>query len=395
MADVRSTRAARWTTTLLALVLLLPVLGLPLQDEQALARFHNRSLVAWPPAARWVEDPVANFAQARQWLADRVFPIVQAATLHKQVLLQALDTAPQRRITMGQGGFIFLNGSAEDRLYDILDDVCVKAHDAAAFGAFQRALPGMQAFGQRHGMAIDILIVPTSATLYGGYLPATLPSRLRQACQDDAVNASALSRASAGAAPLWIYPRAAMVAQRQVPGFYPPGNWHADGLSVKVARDAYLHRLGVPLPQGEQVQPIMAPSELLATYGIDWPLPMVRVASHTVQGDAATAAAMRQQVAGLFDVPVVAVQGFRNVQPVLDQSVLMLSDSFGGRSAAVFAGAFGRLVQVNLAGLHPSRVGQLILQMKALQPADRVILMVQEGNLSLVTAWAQAIGATP
>lgn len=392
MADVRSTRAARGATTLLALLLLVPVLGLPLQNEQALARFHNRSLMAWPPAAGWIDDPVANFAQARRWLGDRVFPIVQAATLHKLVLLKAFDTAPQRRITMGQGGFIFLNGSAEDRLYDMLDDVCVKAHDPAAFGAFQRALPAVQAFGQRHGMAIDIVIVPTSATLYGGYLPATLPRRLRQACQDDAVNASALSRAAAGAAPPWIYPRAAMVAQRHVPGFYPPGNWHADGLSVKVARDAYLQGLGVPLPQGEQVQPLIAPAELLATYGIDWPLPMVRVASHAVQRDPAAALAMRQQVAGLFDVPVVAVQGFRNLQPVLDQSVVMLSDSFGGRSAAVFAGAFGRLVQVNLAGLHPSRAGQLILQAQALQPVDRVILLVQEGNLGLVTAWAQAIG---
>ena len=80
-----STRA-RIIVALCCLLLLVPVLGIPLQNEGAIEQLHYRTLAKWPGRDGALADPVPYFTQARSWLADRAYPIIAASLLSNKIL---------------------------------------------------------------------------------------------------------------------------------------------------------------------------------------------------------------------------------------------------------------------------------------------------------------------
>lgn len=96
---------------------------------------------------------------------------------------------------------------------------------------------------------------------------------------------------------------------------------------------------------------------------------------------------MRKTIGPLFRGDRYTTHVYQNAQPVLNQSALMLSDSFGDLSAEVFAGGFRTLIHVNLNDLQAASPSQLIEHVRRAESIDRVIFLIQEGNAQLLAAW--------
>jgi|GEM_PF-5011026 len=376
-------------TCALALLLAMPVLGIALQDMNQLAEFHNHVLSPWPDVGLLRADPAAYVRASRTWLTERIYPVQQATRTQKTVLLRWFNEPPEARISLGEDEHIFLNGGSNQSLFGLFANACELAHSESVASSLQSALRYWSGPNRRPGPATDFVVIPTAATVYADMLPLSTPTNLRQACLERMEGRSALlfERPSAPNMPVFMYPLREMLAAKRDPAFYPKGNWHPAGLSLQVARNTYLERLGEKGVPDENLRLDRGPAEILLTYGIDWDRPLYVLSNPFVTPDTHNNSLVRSVVAPLFRGDRFITQAFQNARPVLDQRVLMLSDSFGDASAAVFAGAFRTLVQVNLNDLGAGRPSDVVERVRQAMPLDRVIFLIQEGNAQQLAGW--------
>jgi hypothetical protein len=386
---------ARVLTCLIALLLLIPVAGIRLQDEARLVQFHNRNLNVLPPPDGFMRDPVEFFRQAKSWLADRAYPIQQASLLQKKILFHAFKTPPQRRISLGSDGFIFVNGGSEETVNGILANVCMNSHDEAMAAQLRGLLPSVIQFASSRGMAVDVVIVPTSMTLYADRLPTSVPQIYRDACRERMQGHSPLLTLTAPPGLNFVYPLQAMKSASSDEAFFPKGNWHPTGMSLKVVRDSYLDALHVGKTVDDRLERGMGPSEIMNTYGIDVELPVYFVRNPRVQFDAARNATFNTAIRERFTASQATTRAYANAAPLLEESVLMLSDSYGEFSSEVFAGAFRNVVQVTSNNLSREHVVDVVDRSAAAFKIDRLILLVQEGGVGNLVVWANAFAAAP
>lgn len=384
-----STRA-RILIAICCLFLLVPIVGIPLQNEAALEQLHYHTLSKWPKTDGLFGSPVHYFSQARSWLADRAYPIIGASMLSNKVLYSVFRTAPQIRLTLGKDGFLFVNGHSDDTVNELFDNLCIKAHSGPAKEHLQNAFASLAKFAQARAIAVDVVIVPTMATLYGDYLPASVPPTYLSACRQRVSGDSPLLRIPKQAGMNFLYPFPQMKAARNDEAFFPKGNWHASGMSLKVVRDAYLALLGVQGEVDDRLVRGTAPSEILASYGIIADFPIYFVRNEHVRRDPDRLAALVKEVSDLYPYPSFAANYYVNSSPVIPESVLMVSDSFGDRASEVFAGAFKSTFQV--ASLQKENMRELIERVSRLEGTTRLILLVQEGGVEQIVAWADALG---
>jgi len=387
---VASTRA-RIAIAVCCLFLLVPIFGIPLQDEPTLEQLHYHTLSKWPDSRSLLASPAQYFGQARSWLADRAYPIIAASRLSNKVLYFVFRTSPQHRITLGKDGFLFVNGHSDDTVNESFDNLCIKAHSRAASEHLQRSFASLAKFARERGIPVDVVIVPTTPTLYGDYLPASVPPVYLSECRQRVSGDSPLLRIPKQAGVNFLYPFLQMKAVRNDEAFYPKGNFHASGMSLKVVRDSYLALLGVQGAVDDQLVRATAPSEILQGYGIISNLPAYFVRNEHVTRDPDRQAALVKAVADLYPHPGFAANYYTNSSPVIPDSVLMVSDSFGDRAAEVFAGAFKTTFQV-AGSFPPERLRELIERMSGLDHTSRVILLVQEAGVEQIVTWAGALG---
>lgn len=76
---------ARMLLAAIGAILLIPVVAIPFQDKTSLEQFHFRSLARWPSFS-FLPDPARYIAEARKWIADRAYPIIQATTARNTFL---------------------------------------------------------------------------------------------------------------------------------------------------------------------------------------------------------------------------------------------------------------------------------------------------------------------
>lgn len=372
---------------LLAQLLAVPVLGIALQDEAELAEFHNHALTPWPSLPVLRADPAAYFRRTRVWLSEHIFPVQLATRVQKTLLLRWLHEPPEPRISLGADGHIFLNGGSNQHLYGLFAAGCVHAHSPSVARALEAALRYWAGVAQGRGFTSDFVVVPTAATLYADKLPEATPRHLRDACLQRMRGHSALLSVQPPAGNHFIYPLGEMLAAKQDEAFYPKGNWHPVGLSLQVARDAYLTELGVHARVRESLHLGRGPAEILMTYGIDWERPRYFLDSPFTSIAAERDSAVRSAIAPLFRGDRFITHVYTNTHPALDEGVLMLSDSFGDLSAQAFAGAFRTLVQVNLNDLQSGIPSQVIERVRKIERIDRVIFLIQEGNAPQLAGW--------
>jgi hypothetical protein len=385
-----STRA-RALTSAVALLLLIPVVGIRLQTEDELARFHNRTLAQWPQSVEFRPDPPGYFRKAKQWLADRAYPIVDTARLHRKILYFILRTPPQRHVTIGKNGFIFLNGPSAGQLNGIFHSVCVQPHREGMGDIADKAMSGFSSFAARLGRPIDVVVVPTPATLYADQLPASVPKEYLDACQARMQGRSPLSSVGARPGVVFVYPLPAMLAASKDPAFFPKGNWHPQGLSLVTLRDAYLKAINRQTPVSERLELGVSPSEIMRTDGITQNLPIYFVRNEGVKALPEKSVRLSQSIGDLFRDPRVNTRVYSNSAPSTRESVLMLSDSYGEFASEVFAGAFSHLMQITVNGLPDANLAELIRRVDQLERVDRLILLIHEGSISRVITWSRII----
>lgn len=383
-------RRARLILLLVSIVLFIPVLGIAVQQKSALETFHQRTLPDWPPRSGFLPDPAKYFADAKTWLALRVYPIADVSLLQKKFLLSVLNTAPQRRVTLAARGFIFLNGTDDGHLNNILDMVCIRAHSPEVSGAFAAALPRVAAYAQGMGLPIDVEVFPSPETLYGDLMPASVPRLYRDACGARAAGHSPLMRIIAPPNLQYVFPFSQMHAARDDEAFFPKGNWHAEGMSLVVGRDAYLKQLHVAAPVPETLERGFGPAELLMTYGIRRDLPIYHVIAPSRTDDGEANARMRAAITDLFLNPRFVSNAYRNTKPVVPETLLILSDSYGNNASAIFANAFKSVFQVMANDMKPNTVVEMIERIRQIAPIDRILILVQEGNTDRIVDYADA-----
>ena len=381
------TKAARVIILFLCLALLIPAVGIAFQNPAALENFHNRTLAKWPEANAFVEDPTRYFHQVQKWLADRAYPIITATHFYKVIKLYVLMTPPEKRLTLGRNGFIFLNGASEHDINSMFGVICVGSHSDDTVARFKSSFAVIADYMQRTNVSVDVIIFPTMQTLYADYLPLSVPQKYREACRAR----SPLIDAQRSSNPLVMFPMQEMINARDDPAFFPKGNWHARGLSIKTVRDSYLRRLGINQSVKDELKLTTEPSELLSPYNIDWELPTYNVINPDVQIDRARASAVRNAIADLFDSPRIVVQAYKNQSSMIPTTALMISDSFGNESAPIFAGAFRELLHVTTSGMEAEQLPELLKRVAAFGRIDRIIMLVQEGGTDRVVAWSNSL----
>lgn len=381
---------SRCALVLISLLLLIPVVGMRLQPRGILEQFHNRQLAPPPNRALIATDPARYFRERKSWLADRAYPIIETTYWHKWTLYTVFATAPEPRVTLGLNQFVFLNGGSNAGVNELFESACIQGHAPALLAQLEREI---QALGRAHSRptSIDAVIIPTLATVYPENLPLNVPARYRNACQQVADGNTPLQHLASLHPARLVYPLSAMRARRADPGFYPRANWHALGLSLITVRDEYLKRLGyLQRPTDEKLALAQTHSEILSTYRLAMTQPQYLVSNSNVSRAAEHERSLARPVltAGgqAGDVLV-----YQNTRPLIHQTLLMLSDSFGIASGPIFAGAYTTVIQVNTNNMNNRQIDRLVSEIAALYPVDRIALLAQEGNVPRVIDWLQAI----
>jgi hypothetical protein len=384
-------RRARLLSCLMALALLVPVASLRLQTTQQLEQFHNRTLNAWPADRAFLGDPTTWFREARAWLTDRVYPIRHAARWRQRLLLHVLHTSPQANIVLGDDGFIFLTGVDESTRYSIIEGTCINAHTAEAGVALRRALAQLAQYSERSGIAVDVIVLPTLLTMYPERLPRSIPQAYRDACAARARGESPLLDVIAPAGLHYSFPYRELRAARDDPAFFPQADWHANGLSAKVARDNYLQQFGLAPPPAERLKRIDKPSEILSMHGFTSLRPAWQLDSDTVQPDAAGNDAFRAAIADLTPNPRFITYGWKNSAPLRAENVLMVSDSYGQLTAPLYTVAFSTMVQITANDFKNTNVPLLVQRTRKTHGVDCLILLVHDGGIYRIFGWASAL----
>lgn len=389
LTKIRIAARARIAMTLVALALLVPVLGIAWQDQVKVARFHNRALSAWPASSAFASPP-DYFRQARAWLADRVWPL-EAVMLQKRILYFALATPPAHKLTIAADGQVFLSSWNEVEPNVLFESLCVRAHGDETRRGLARALPDFAEYARQRSVAFDMLVVPTTATLYAQRLPRSVQRRLRDACGAVAAGQSALRDVDVPPGLHYLYAYDALRPYLDDPGFYPRNGWHASGKSLAVLRDAWLASIGFTPAIDERIEPVVQMAEMLLMSGVVDPQPAYVVRNPHVRADAARNAAFRAAIGDLFTNPAFPTNVFTNADAPVGESLLIVSDSFGQLASEVFAGAFADVVQVNTNDLPFGDVATLIDRAQALQRADRILLLFQEGGVDRAINYARVL----
>ena len=373
-----------WARAILAavgLVLLFPLAAMRGQTDDRLQAFHNRVLTPWPQRDSFWHNPSAYFSAINAWLADRAYPIVAVTYLKNNVLYFGLNTAPMPHITIARDHFVFLNGNDDTSINDMIEGTCLGLSDPSEMARLQAAVDEIAQFARHRAVEVDVVLVPTIPTLYGDRLPRSIPSADRTACSSLSKGDPYLAHIGSSPGTKFSYPFSALYAHRDDQAFFPVGNFHPGGWSVKTARDAFLQDIGVKAPTGETVELTTGPSELLLDHGVVAPFPVYKVSTTGITSDGKLEAAIVADTVRFYDNPLDSIHAYRNPSAPDSESLLMLSDSFGEGAGLSYAGAFQHVVQMAA----PARdVADLVATIAKLTRVDRVVLLFNEGNYGSV-----------
>ncbi len=372
---------ARAILVAVGFVLLFPFAAMRGQTDDQLEAFHNRVLTQWPQRDSFWRSPSAYFSAINAWFADRAYPIIAVTYLKNNFLYFGLNTAPMPHITIAGDRFVFLNGNDDTSVNDMIEGTCLGLSDPSEMARLQAAVDEIAQFARHHAVEVDVVLVPTIPTLYGDRLPRSIPSADRTACSNLSKGSSYLAHIASSPGTRFSYPFSAMYDHRDDKAFFPIGNFHPGGWSVKTARDAFLHDIGVKAPTGETVQFTTGPSELLLDHGVVAPFPVYKVSTSGITSDGKLEAAIVADTVRFYDNPLDSIHAYRDPSAPDPESLLMLSDSFGEGAGLSYAAAFQHVVQMAA----PARdVAGLLATIAKLTRVDRVVLLFNEGNYGSV-----------
>jgi hypothetical protein len=389
---VKFSLLARIELAIVAVLLLIPVAMIPWQKEAVLSAFHNRTLTAWPAVSVFLNRPELYFRQVSNWVADRAGPVVLATRIQKRILYYVLATPPEPRVSLGRDDHFYWNGINNAGVNALFANNCILSHNPETAAAFEKGLGALKDYGSDHGLMVYAVVVPMAPTLYADDLPAKVPRPLREYC----------ARVLAGDTPLRkmaqrqdlnvVFPFDELKAERDDPGFFPAANYHPGPASMSVARAAFMKRFGIRTQIEQTLTAVMAPSEILGSYGIGQLFPAYTLSNPRIRSDDAANAALGQDLAEFFVGPP-STNVFINDAPDAEGTTLMLSDSLGFEGSRVFAASFKRLIWVYTNGMRHERIDQVIDRVAKTEKLDSVLMLINEAAIGRITTWAETLAA--
>ncbi len=332
--------------------------------------------------------PSVYFDGLNRWMSDRVYPSIALNALKNSVLYYVMGQAPSANITIGRDGLVLLNGTDAGHENNLLVNSCVVAADPANLSRLGAALGRIAAFGRRRGYPIDVLVVPTTPVLYGDRLPGSIPSDLRAACAAGYARKGPLSAVEAPAGMRFVYPFAELAALRDDPAMYPNGNYHAIGLSVRTATEAYLRAIGAP-PVGVALARTTGFSEALESRGLHVPFPAYAAAY--VEPDGEASSALSAVTAPYRDDPGQVVTVYRDPAAPDRDTLFVLSDSFGTNQALDLSAAFRVVAQMQTP--HRDLAGMIDAVERSIR-FDRMLLVFNDTNLVRLSEFGERLSSS-
>jgi hypothetical protein len=375
-----------------SLVLLLPIVTIPLQDEAVLSRFQNRTLTAWPTFKEFLHRPEKYASQTNQWMADRAGPVMFATILQKRFLYYVLHTPPEPRVTLGKNAHIFRNGINNAGVNGLFENDCILSHSLATAAELEKGLSALKGYGTATQRKIYSVLMPMTPTLYADDLPSKVPSAIRIACERVLSGETPLRILSEKQDLNFVFPFNEIKSRRDDLGFFPAANYHPGPLSLSVARDAFLKKLGITTKIEQKTESIIAHSEILGSYGINKYFPAYVVENKNIHADDAANKRLNRQLTDLFVGPP-SSSVFLNDEPGASGTVLMISDSVGFTASTIFASGFKRLIWVYTNGMRRERIDELINQVAELEKFDSILMLVNEGAVGRIITWASTLQA--
>lgn len=310
-------------------------------------------------------------------MSDRVYPIIALNRFKNYFSYYVLAQPPSANISIGSDGLLFLNGSDAEHENNLVDNSCVLAAQPGNLQRLEAALERFAEFGRSRGYPIDVLMVPTIPILYGDRLPRLVPMPLRRACAAAFARQGTVSAIRTPAGMRFVYPFAELAALRDDPAMYPNGAYHAFGLSVRTATDAYLAAIGRPTPKA----PLTLTegwSEALESRDIKVAFPLYSVDVANVTPDDETTPALTEVTRPYRDNPGQTIVMYRNDAAPNADTVFVLSDSFGTNQALDLAMSFRAVIQMQTP--HRDLAG-MIDAVRAITHFDRLVLVYNDTNL--------------
>jgi hypothetical protein len=379
---------AKLIASLISIIFSLPFILIGLQNNKELETFHNR-ILRGIPVSSFTTDPVKYFQDIKAWAADRIYPIIQTSTICKKILFYVLHSPPQQRVTIGSHGYIFLNGVSDESVFGLFTSSCIDPHTKAAADKLKEALEIFSKWTQLTGIRFDVVIVPTLPSIYADNLTSSVTEDIKNSCLELARGHTPLVMLAKKSDGHFNYPLLEMNAARDDEAFYPKANYHPDGLSLKIVRDAYLSAQHLAIPENEQTNLDTSPSEILLLYKIIKNFPIYRIQNIDVIPDSKLQLEIIEKSKHLFDKTAISAFAFSSPNAPNKETVFMISDSFGNLASKIFAGAFRHLLHITTNAMPNSNFHLLLDEIKNIEHYDRVILLVQEGNFERIVDYAK------
>jgi hypothetical protein len=134
---------------------------------------------------------------------------------------------------------------------------------------------------------------------------------------------------------------------------------------------------------------------LLVTYGIFKYLPIYKITAPSVSDDTEANTRMRDAITPLFLNPRFITNAYKNTDPVTDETLLILSDSYGNLASEMYAHAFRRVLQVMANDTKPDTAAEMIRRIRETTKIDRVLVLMQEGNTDRIVEYAATFDKDP
>lgn len=342
-----------------AAVLALPAIwGLATADTATLHRHWGRPPAPLPPAAAWAEDPRAAARGVLDHLTDRIAMVPEATRALGEIRYAWLGD-PGSPMLLRAGSLLFNGASTADgRLRQvILRRACLGPDDGGSGTgeAWQTALAensrALAAALGGPGRRVSFLAVPGKPILYADRLPPSTLPELRSACAEArrAPPLAAWQTALAEAGLIAHYPLRRLEAERDRPHFYPPENFHSEGMAAHFTAWSHLAALfpGAFAPGSVPFRAQPAVSDLRSMVGYDLPITLMT----PDYGAAPPYRAHRiEKALGTKLLPEIPhprwLRVWRNDAPDTRGTAVVFGNSFGLYVPQHFAPAFSRVAVV-------------------------------------------------
>lgn len=371
---------ARRALLLVVLLLLVPAVAALFTDASDRTRRENRTLATWP-AWNAAEGLAIYFRGLEAWVDDHMGFVGPVNELYRRAQFYLFRDRPVPNVDVAAEGFVFLNAHTAPAANARYRDACQPDPDLASNVA--GSLAQFAGRLQERGVGLTVAIVPSKVLLYPERLPSTVSSEWRQACRSlqaaDTLPAM-VGRELEGAPLTFVFPIEEMAALKNEPDFYPPGNFHAVGMSAHVFAKHLMGEMGIDPGEAYDAHRRYAniPADLLIMgfrrKAMGW---RYGYPSYGVKG----ARRQPQWVKELFPATD-DFSRYETAHPASDRSVLMLSNSFGLYMTAHLAPGVRRLQHVSMNGFEEAGIDAGLESLIERSGATDVVILLHDGGFN-------------